>query len=319
MALTFGHNSLIDIETETTYGTLPTGNWKRVPLVSLDPGVSQPWERPDIIGLAGGRDEPVPLRGLLTVQPSVDVQVDLVNTGHWLRLLFGAPTTTGTTDRTHVFGSGGATLPSISLQHGNSQISANPFMRFPGLRANTMELRFRPDEPQQVMSIGMIGLNASRAAATASGTPTAATFTPFTGPVATVTRAGTALARITGGTLRYSNGLEVLREANRASAAIGEAAPGTAEVSGSIDVRMDTDTILADSEGNAPIKLAFGYSISATQSLTFLVEAAYLERTMPAVRGRAGVQATFNFRGAFDATATRALTVTLANQQAAYT
>ena len=318
MALTFGHNSLIDIQPETTYGTLPSGNWLRVPLVSLEPGVSQPWERLDIIGLAGGRDEPAPLRGLLTVEPRVEVPVDLVNAGHWLRLLFGAPATTGTTDRTHVFSSGGATLPSISMQHGNSQISANPFMRLTGLRANSLEMTFRFGEALQTMQIGMIGLNASRAAATASGTPTTAAFTPFTGAVGTVTRAGSALARITGGTLRFSNGLETLREANRASAAITEAAPGVTEVSGSIDVRMDTDTILADSEGVAPVKLAFGYSISATQSLEFLVEAAYLERTMPGVRGRAGVQATFSFRGAFDGTATRALTVTLRNQQAAY-
>lgn len=319
MALTFGHNSLIDIETEATYGTLPTGNWKRVPLVSLDPGVSQPWERLDLIGLAGGRDEPTPLRGLLTVEPRVEVPIDLVNIGHWMRLLFGAPTTTGTTDRVHVFASGAAALPSISLQHGNSQISANPFMRLTGLRANTMEMSFRFGEALQTASIGLIGLNASRAAATASGTPTTATFTPFTGAVGTVTRAGSALARITGGTLRFSNGLEVLREANRANAAITEAAPGVTEVSGTIDVRMDTDTILADSEGAAPVKLAFGYSLGATQSLEFLVEAAHLERTMPPVRGRAGIQATFAFRGAFDATATRALTVTLRNQTASYT
>jgi hypothetical protein len=319
MALTFGHNSLVDIETEVTPGTAPGGNWKRVPLVSLDPGVSQPWERLDLIGLAGGRDEPVPMRGLLTVEPRLEVPVDLVNIGHWLRLLFGAPTTSGSVNFTHVFASGGAALPSISLQHGNSQISANPFMRLLGLRANTMELGFRFGEALQTMSLGLIGMNASRAASSASGTPTTAAFTPFIGAVGTVTRAGSPLARITGGTLRFSNGLEVLREANRASAAITEAAPGVTEVSGSIDVRMDTDTILADSEGTAPVKLAFGYSIGGTQSLTFLVEAAYLERTMPGVRGRAGVQSSFAFRGAFDAVATRALTVTLLNQQATYT
>lgn len=318
MALMFGHNSNIDIEFETTYGTVPGGNWKRVPMVSYDPGVSQPWERLDVIGLAGGRDEPAPLRGLLTVEPSVEVPVDLVNIGYWLRALMGSPTTTGTTNRTHVFKSGGSSIPSISIQHANSQLSANPFMLVNGVRANTFESTFRFGEPLQTATIGLIGLNASRAASTASGTPTSATFTPFTGAVGTVTRGGTALARITGATLRFSNGLEVLREANRASAAISEAAPGPSEVTGSIDVRMDTDTLLADSEASAPVKLAFGYSLGGTQSITYTVEAAYLDRTMPAVRGRAGIQATFAFRGAFDATAACTLTATLLNQQTAY-
>lgn len=318
MALMFGHNSNVDIEFETTYGTTPAGNWKRVPVVSFDPGVSQPWDRLDVVGLAGGRDEPAPLRGLLTVEPSVEVPMDPVNIGYWLRTVLGSPTTTGTTNRTHVFKSGGSSLPSLSIQHANASLSASPFMLVSGARANTFEASFRFGEALQTATVGLVGLNATRAAATASGTPTSATFAPFTGAIGTVTRAGVALGRITGATLRFSNGLEVLREANRASGAITEAAPGVSEVTGSVDVRMDTDTLLADSEGSAAVKLAFGYSVNANQALTFTVEAAYLDRTMPAVRGRAGIQATFSFRGAYDATATCALTATLLNQQSAY-
>lgn len=318
MALMFGHNSNIDMDFEATYGTAPEGDWKRLPVVAFDPGVSQPWERLDVIGLAGGRDEPAPLRGLLTVEPSVEVPIDLVNIGYWLRAVFGSPTTTGTTNRTHTFRSGASSLPSLSIQHANNQLSANPFMLVTGARANTLEASFRFGEALQTATVGLVGLNAARAATSAAGTPTSATFAPFTGAIGTVMRGGTALGRITGATLRYSNGLETLREANRASGAITEAAPGVAEVTGSVDVRMDTDMLLADSEAANAVKLAFGYRVNANQALTFTVEAAYLDRTMPAVRGRAGIQATFNFRGAFDATATCALTATLQNQQTAY-
>lgn len=318
MALMFGHNSNIDIDFETTYGTAPEGDWKRVPVVSFEPGVSQPWERMDVLGLAGGRDEPAPMRGLLTVEPSVEVPMDLVNIGYWLRALMGAPTTTGTTNRTHVFKSGSSTLPSLSIQHANTQLSANPYMLVTGARANTFEASFRFGEAMQTATVGLVALNANRAATSASGTATSATFAPFTGAIGTVTRAGTALGRITGASLRFSNGLESIREANRVNAAIAEATPGVTEVTGTVDVRMDSDTLLADSEGQNAVKLAFGYRVNANQALTFTVEAAYLDRTMPGVRGRAGIQATFNFRGAFDGTATCALTATLQNQQTAY-
>jgi hypothetical protein len=123
---------------------------------------------------------------------------------------------------------------------------------------------------------------------------------------------------VTGASLTFSNGLEKLREANRTDAAISEAWPGVTEVSGSVDIRMDDDTILADSEGTAPVALTFGYSISATQSLTFTVPRARLERAGIGARGRAGIQATFAFRGEYDATAQAALTATLLNQQASY-
>jgi hypothetical protein len=47
------------------------------------------------------------------------VPVDVINIGHWLRLLLGAPTTTGTTPNyTHSFGSGAATLPSQAIEVG---------------------------------------------------------------------------------------------------------------------------------------------------------------------------------------------------------
>jgi hypothetical protein len=318
MALMFGHNSLIDIQTESAYGTAPSGNWLRVPIMSLEPGVSQPWERLDVVGLVGGRDEPAPLRGLLTVEPRLEVPVDLNNFGHWLKTLLGAPATTGTTTKTHVFKSGGSIITGLSLQHHNSSLSANPFMVLNGLRGNTLEMAFRFGESLQMATVGLIGTNAGRAAATASGTPTSAAFVPFTGAVGTVTRGGSNIGRITGATLRFSNGLEVLREANRASAAISEAAAGVTEVTGTVDVRMDDATLLADSEGSSAVKLAFGYSLGATQSLTMTVEAAYLDRLMPPVSGRAGIQASFSFRGVYDATATCALTATLVNAVVSY-
>lgn len=320
MALAFGHGSSVIAEWETTYGTLASGTaWKRLPVISYNPGIAQPWERLDIVGLAGARNEPDPLRGLLTVEPTAEIPVDLVNVGYWLRLMFGDPTTTGSTDFSHVFKAGGTTPRALSIEHGNA-FTTNGFQRVLGVRGSTLEMTFRPGEALQTATVSMVALSApARASSSADSSPADATFTPFTGAVMTATRSGSALGRVTGATLRFSNGLENLREANRANGAITEAAPGVTEVTGTVDIRMDTDTVLGDSEGTSAVALAFGYSLSATQALTMEIPEAYLNRVGIPVRGRAGIQASFTFRGAFNASAATSLVATLANQQAAYT
>lgn len=65
------------------------------------------------------RDPAAPFLDTVTVQGDIVVPVNLVNFGHWLRLLLGAPTTTGTAPNlTHSFGSGAAALPSQSIEIG---------------------------------------------------------------------------------------------------------------------------------------------------------------------------------------------------------
>jgi hypothetical protein len=319
VTLMYGHSTVVSIEPEGTFGTLASGNWKNVPVDGIDFGVAQPWERLDVIGLAPtGRDEPAPLRGLLTVEPRVDVPLDVINIGHWLRLLFGAPSTSGTTNYTHVYKSGGSSLPSISLQAYNAALNNNAYFKLAGLRAGGFELPVRFGESKQSMTINLAGVSATRAGSSSAGTATTAAFTPFVGAVGKAQRGGSDIARVTGANLRFSNGLEMLREANRSSAAITEAAPGMTEITGTVDLRMDTDTLLADSEGTSAIELIFGYQIDSNTSLLFTVEAAYLDRLLPPVRGRAGIQATFSFRGAYESGATCSLTATLKNQTASY-
>ncbi len=319
MALAFGHGSNIIAGWEGTYKTLASGtSWKSLPVTEWRPGVEEAWLRQDVVGLAGGRDEPDPRRGLVVVDPSAVVPVDLVNTGYWLRLLLGDPTTSGSSDYTHTFKSGGATPRSLSIEHGNSAIS-NGYQQYLGIRGNTLAIEFAYGRPEQTMTIGMIGASVSRAGSSADASPTLATFTPFTGAVGTATRAGSAIARVVGTSLNFSNNLEKVMEANRANAALTEAAPGVTEVTGTIDLRMDAETLLSDSEGSAAVALAFGYSISATQLVEFTIPEAYINRAGLPVRGRAGIQQSFAFRGAYNASAACALQVVLKNQTAAFT
>jgi hypothetical protein len=60
-----------------------------------------------------------------------------------------------------------------------------------------------------------------------------------------------------------------------------------------------------------------GYAIDANRELTIILHEVYLSGGKTPISGPSGVEAAFNFRSAFNATAGCMMTVTLQNQQAA--
>jgi hypothetical protein len=176
MARAIGANTRLLMLPETAYGTAPTSNYKRLPFLSCDLGAEQPLLDADVIGLGGTRDAAAPFLDTVTVAGSALVPVDLINIGHWLRLLLGAPTTTGTTNYTHTFKSGGASLPSNSVELGYPDVPSYDLIT--GVRADTLEIDFSPSGPATA-SFGLIGQGSTRSAGSAGGTPTSAAYTAF--------------------------------------------------------------------------------------------------------------------------------------------
>lgn len=64
------------------------------------------------------------------------------------------------------------------------------------------------------------------------------------------------------------------------------------------------------------MEFAFSYMIDANCSLTFTLQEVYLALAKTPVEGPGGVEASFEFRAAHNATATRMMTAVLRNQQA---
>jgi len=58
------------------------------------------------------------------------------------------------------------------------------------------------------------------------------------------------------------------------------------------------------------------FAIAANRSLTVTLHEAYLALAKRPIEGPAGVEASFDFRAAFNATATRMMSAVLRNQQA---
>ena len=93
--------------------------------------------------------------------------------------------------------------------------------------------------------------------------------------------------------------------------------PGIARATGQITARFADTTLLTQAQDNAPAEFAFSYTIDANRSLTFTLHDVYLALAKTPVEGPGGVEASFEFRAAFNATATRMMTAVLKNQQAA--
>ena len=165
MPRAIGANCRLLMIPEATYGTAPSGDWLRMPFLSCDLGAEQPLLDADVIGVGSSRDPAAPFLDTVTVQGQAVVPVDLVNIGHWLRLLLGAPTTTGTTNFIHTFASGASALPSNAMEIGYPDVPS--FDVCTGVRADTLEIDFSPTGPATA-TFGLMGQGSTRGAASSA-------------------------------------------------------------------------------------------------------------------------------------------------------
>jgi hypothetical protein len=92
--------------------------------------------------------------------------------------------------------------------------------------------------------------------------------------------------------------------------------PGIARCTGQITVRFENTVLLGQAQGGAPAEFAMAFTMDANRSLTITLHEVYLALAKTPIEGPAGVEASFDFRAAFNATAGRMMTVVLRNQQA---
>ncbi len=299
---------------EATYGTAPGGNWRRMPFLSCDLGAEQPLLDADVIGISTNRDPAAPFLDGVTVQGQAVVPVDLVNIGHWLRLLLGPPTTTGSAPNfVHTYGSGAATLPSNSIEIGYPDLPTYDVCT--GVRADTMEIDFSPTGPATA-SFGLMGQGSLRSGTSASGTPTTAAYTAFHKAQGSIAMDEADLAQVTGARLSYANSMEMVRTI-RADRKVEGVDPGIARATGQITLRFESIDLLAQAQIGAPAEFAFAFTIDEHRSLTFTLHQVYLALAKTPIEGPAGIEASFEFRAAFNAAATRMMTAVLRNAQAA--
>jgi hypothetical protein len=316
MATQQGSNFKLYVKEQTDAETLATGNFVQLPVKSFDLSAAQPLNRDDLLSANVGRDGTDPYLETLSMTGSAMVPIDTVCIGYWLKMLLGAATVTGTTDKVHVWKSGAASLPDFSMEKAFPQV-AQFFMAL-GIKANTLSFDLAPTGPANA-TIGLMGLNETPASVSGAGTATLPVFQRFQRPTATIKKDGVALAKVVGGTLNYSNGMEAVQTI-RADNRMDSIDLGTATAGADMRLRY-TDTsqsLITQAIAGTPIALEYGFTISATKAILFEFPRFFLNRPGIAVSGPAGIELPVQGQAAFDPTVGAMMRVTLRNQNAAY-
>jgi hypothetical protein len=91
-----------------------------------------------------------------------------------------------------------------------------------------------------------------------------------------------------------------------------------AALTGRIEVRFADQTLVTQAIAGDACELEFGYALPSGESLTFTAHAVYLPRPRIEIQGPQGVQASFDWQAARDATLGRMCTATLVNDIEGY-
>lgn len=279
---------------ETSYGSAPATGWQQMPFgAPVTLGAEQGLIDDDQLGF--GRDPLEPGRDVIRVAGDVTAPLDSRAIGWWLTLLLGPAAVAGVAPPyTHSWASGAPALPSATIEIGHTRVPR--YFRVVGVRADTLSISMQRSGFAQA-TLGLIGRGETDHAATVEEDPGVWPMQRFNQFQGSIRRDGSALANITGGEVRYSNGLDVV-ETLRDDALIEDADPGRAEGSGRITARFADMVLLDAATAGTPIDLTYRYRISAERQLELEFPRVYLPRPKVAINGPGGIEATFEWRAA---------------------
>jgi len=297
---------------ESVYGTAPATGFRTVPFASTSLGSEQPLLASELLGQ--GRDPVAPIKDALTADGDVVVPIDVENFGLWLKGTFGAPTTTGTTPKTHTFQSGNWTLPSMAIEVAMPEVPR--YAMYTGCMVDQLSW--------QMSRSGLLTATARLIAqgetidtVTAAGTPTTLALQRFGHFNGAVKRNGAALGNVVSAEVTYANGLDRI-ETIRNDGKIEGADPGMAALTGKIEVRFADSTLVTQAIDGTPCELEFAWTLGANASFTFTAHAVYLPRPRIEIPGPQGIQASFDWQAAKAISPARMCTATLVNTVTGY-
>lgn len=314
MARAHGARARLSLAFETSYGTAPEAGWWQIPFVSSTLGAEQPLLSSELLGY--GRDPQAPLADAVTADGDVVVPLDTVGFGVWLKAAFGAPVTTGLDPGpfTHVFTSGGWDLPSMAIETAMPEVPR--YAMVTGCVLDQLSWQMARSG-LLTATARLIAQGETVAAASTIGTPEVPTFRRFSHFNGVITRNGQPLGNVVSAEITYANGLDRI-ETIRNDGRIEGADPGMAALTGRLEVRFADQTLIEQAIAGEACALSFGYALPSGESLTVDVPAVHLPRPRVEIPGPQGIQASFDWQAAKDASAGHMCRVTLMNAVEGY-
>ncbi len=209
----------------------------------------------------------------------------------------------------HKFISGQDTLPSYSVEVGMPKVPA--FFMHKGVVINTFALDFQRSGAAAA-TVGVIAQSETRNDTSQGGTPQELTFNRISQFQGSIKSEGQNIGNLTAGSVAYSNNMEKI-ETIRDDGLIDGADPTIAALTGTIEVRFADTTLVDKASAGTPVDLDFAYTLNAGLILKLTAHEVYLPKPKLSVDGPGGVQASFDFQGAFNSAEGHMLTVALIN------
>lgn len=282
-----GANALMNLAYESAYGTPPASGYSQLPFVSSSLGAEQGLIESDLLGL--GRAPADPTYDVVTNNGDVVVPIDAVAFGHWLKLLLGAPTTTGSGAVTHTFDSGAVALPSASIEIGHPDRPS--YSTNYGVMAHTLQIAMqRGGLLNATLGLMAKGETAFATSSTA-GTPDViapSALTRFAQASGAILIDGVAQGEILSAQVNYSNGLDP-DATIRADSEINGIDPGMPSASISLTAKFADLTLLSKATSQTPVAAQLTWT-AGTRSLVVTLGRVFLPRRKRPISGPAGVQ-----------------------------
>jgi hypothetical protein len=312
MARAQGARAQMALAFETTYGTPPASGFTRMPFASTTLGAEQPLLASELLGY--GRDPLAPIKDAVTADGDVAIPIDAVSVGFWLKAAFGAPTTSGTTTKTHTFQSGNWTLPSFAIETGMPEVPR--YAMYAGCKLDSLSWQMGRSG-LLTATARIIAQGETTATASVAGTLADLALTRFGHFNGSIKRNGQAIGNVVTADITYANNLDRV-ETIRADGKIEGADPSIAALTGNIVVRFADQALVTQAINGEACTLEFEYAVAGGVGLKLTAHAVYLPRPRVEIAGPQGVQATFDWQAALAADPGRMCTVVLTNTVAGY-
>lgn len=278
---------------------------------------SKPIESDPVIGAGfnNTRDATTPAPSLAEHGGQLELPMCLNQIGDWLKLVFGAPTTSGSTNYTHLFSSGGLTLPTRTIE---LSPAASDFRQHVSCAARSLKIDISDKAGYQRAILDLLGYGENMLGSTGAGTPTAArAYDPLAATIGLVKLGGVQVGSLLAASLTYETGLAQDRYVDGVGKFGAAILASQAMLTGELRVRYTGSALDAAALAETDQSLEFSFTKSANNSISFLAPAARLGRAGVQIEGPGGIEQALPFRCAQTSGAAM-LAVTLKNQQATY-
>ncbi|GIX11759.1 phage tail tube protein [Elioraea sp.] len=241
-------------------------------------------------------------------------------TGNGFTIAASAASVSGSTltggGHAHVWESGADDIPSYTVEIGHPKLVTPVFFRHLGTVMESLAFEMGQEGPANAR-LQLVAQGEERYAATVDAAPDSYALRRFSQGRGFIRRGGSALAGVTGGSLTFSNNLERVRVI-REDGKIEAADPTFASAQGAMSVRFDGATLVAEATDGDPVALEYGFTFPEGYALRFELPRVFLPKPKYAVSGPGGVEASFDWRAAFDDTEGTMLRAHLLNDVTSY-